>query len=633
MGNRALNLGYGDRSPSKRIEKFMRDLYTHLRNIHLITRTLEQRLALSPSNTPPPRLTRLKNYLKQTGKVAKAKPVEVDGLLISETEICAASSRIFRDQPRRLMRAFLHAQQRGLSLHPDLAQLIRQNVHLVDREFLRDEHVRETFLTILNQRGNVAPALRAMHEVGFLGKYIPEFGKLTCLVQHEFYHQYAADEHTLVCLEKLDAIAAATTPPFSNYTEIFQQLERPFVLYLSLLLHDVGKADGHGKHSEVGSSLATRVAKRLGLEDNVTQTLCRIIEQHLLMARVAQRHDLDDSTVIRGFARLIENPETLSLLTLLTFADSQGTSDKLWNGFKETLHWTLHRKAMAVLTGATEFLQAEDKQRELLLHEVADLLPSELTAEELQAHFGGLPARYFQIHSAREISDDLLLAHRFMNQLLSANDEAAALVPVVNWHNDADRGCNVVKVCTWDRPGLFSNLAGSFSAAGLNILGAQIFTRGDSIAFDTFFVADAATGAPAPREKRDKLEKLITQILTGDDVELHALIAKQQTVRPFYQAVEGERIETNVAFDNEISENRTAIEIETEDRVGLLFTIAETLAAQRVDISAAKIFTEKGAAMDTFYVNEIGGGKILDAHRLQNIGRSLRAAIGALDAA
>ncbi|MFM2082887.1 MAG: hypothetical protein RL380_1578 [Verrucomicrobiota bacterium] len=629
----ALNLGYGDRSPSQRIEKFMRTLYTHLRNLHLITRTLEQRLALMPSALPQPRLTRLKKFIATSRRPAPPKPVAVDGFKIFATEIHAAHNRVFRDQPRRLMRVFLQAQTRGKQLHPDLLQLVRNHLALVDGQFLRDAHVRSTFLAILNQRGNVAPTLRAMHEVGLLGKYIPEFGKLTCLVQHEFYHQYAADEHTLVCLAKLDEIAAATTPPFSNYTEIFQSLDRPFVLYLALLLHDVGKADGHGKHSELGTQLARRVAKRLGLDDSVTLTLCRIIQHHLLMARAAQRHDLDDDGIIRSFARQIENPESLVLLTLLTFADSQGTSDKLWNGFKETLHWQLHRKAMAVLTGVTEFLQAEDKQRERLLQEVADLLPDELADEELPAHFDGLPPRYFQIHGAQEIADDILLAHRFMGQLLKADDETHALTPVVNWHNDADRACNVVNVCTWDRPGLFCHLAGSFSAAGLNILSAQIFTRTDTIAFDTFIVTDAATGAPATREQRDRLEQLITEVLSADGVDLHALIGRQQTTRPLYQPVENDRITTSVTFDNEISEDRTTIEVETEDRVGLLYAIAETLSALRVDISAAKIFTEKGAALDTFYVSEVGGGKILDATRQKKIQLSLAAAIGALDAA
>src|ERR1043165_7004496 len=298
----ATALGYRDPSPSRRLETFMRDVYTHMRNIYLITRTLEQRMALLPEEKK--RIPSLRDYLKRRRE--RATEQIVDGFRILDGKIYNGA-RSFKEQPRRMMRVFLHAQARGLQLDPDLAQSIRNSLSLADREVQRDQHVRETFLTILNQRGNVAPTLRAMHEVGLLGKYIPEFGKLTCLVQHEFYHQYAADEHTLVCLEKLDQIAAATEPPFSNYTELLHGLERPFVLYLALLLHDVGKADAHGKHSEEGGKLAARVARRLGLEPTVTHTLCRVIEQHLLMARVSQRHDLDDRAVIRSFARQIEN--------------------------------------------------------------------------------------------------------------------------------------------------------------------------------------------------------------------------------------------------------------------------------------------------------------------------------------
>src|SRR5207244_9060895 len=125
------------------------------------------------------------------------------------------SPRVFRDQPRRLMRVFLHAQQRGLKLHPDLVQLIRNQLALVENDSLSDQHVHDTFLEVLNQRGNVAPILRLMHEVGLLGTYLPEFGRLTCLVQHEFYHQYTADEHTLMCIAKLDETWAATHPPLN----------------------------------------------------------------------------------------------------------------------------------------------------------------------------------------------------------------------------------------------------------------------------------------------------------------------------------------------------------------------------------------------------------------------------------
>ncbi len=621
----AHNLGYTDRSPSQRLEKFMRDFYIHSRRIDLITRTVEQRLALLPQVK---RLPSFRDLLRRS----RPKPVEqlVDGFKVVAGEISSDSKRVFRDQPRRLMRVFLHAQQRGLKLHPDLTQLIRNSLSLVNGEFLRDPHVHETFLEILNQRGNVAPVLRAMHEVDFLGKYLPEFGELTCLVQHEFYHQYAADEHTLICLQKLDQIWGATTPPADAYAELFLKLERPFVLYLALLLHDAGKADGSGKHAEVGGKLALRVAKRLRLDAATTDTLRLVIEQHLAMVQISQRRDLDDPAVIRNFAGLIRTPENLALLTLHTFADSLGTSDKIWNGFKDALLWSLYRKTQAMLTDSTAFLFVEEKQRELLAGDVRQLLPATFSEEELSAHFTHLPPRYFLIHSAREVLADLTQVHRFIHFQLS--DEEKALEPVVAWHDEPDRGYTSVKICTWDRAGLFSKIAGSLTAAGLNILSAQIFTRTDGIILDTFFVTDAKTGLLAKKDEREKFEIVLGKALVGH-IDFAPLIARQKIHAPLYQSVGGERIPTSIRFDNEISDTRTVLDVETEDRVGLLYTISQALSELGLDISVAKICTEKGAAIDSFYIGEMDGSKIHPGERHKAVERKLRAALARLDLA
>jgi len=624
----ATNLGYGDRSPSKRIEKFMRDLYVHMRNVYLITRTLEQRMALlSPAQTS--RLARWRQLLP--GATPRKMPEPLDGFLFVAGEIRAANNRIFRDSPRRLMRVFLHAQQRHLHLNPDLAQLIRNQLPLVNRAFLNDEHVRETFLTILERRGEVAHILRAMHEVNLLGKYLPEFGKLTCLVQHEFYHQYAADEHTLVCLEQLDKIWEATEPPYNYYEPIFQSLERPGLLYLALLLHDVGKAGEHdrGGHAEVGAQLVTRAARRLQLEANATDIVKFLVEHHLLMASISQRRDLDDATVIRNFARQVGTPEKLNLLTLLTFADSQGTSDKLWSSFKDSLLWQLHTRAMTLLTGGTEFRRASEQARGEVRDLVRELTPRRITDEELDAHFRQLPQRYFEIHTPAQIQDDVELTHRFMHRLILEGQRA--LAPVTAWIDERDRGYSLVKVCTWDRAGLFGKIAGSLSAAGLNILGAQIFTRADGIALDTFFVNDARTGGLAEREQREKFSDLLEKVLTGETVDFPALIARQTAARSSYSAYLGERIGTQIHFDNEASEDRTLIEIETEDRLGLLYMISQTFAALHLDISAARIVTERGAAIDSFYVRDVDDGKITASEQLAQIDARLREAIGKLE--
>jgi [protein-PII] uridylyltransferase len=466
-----------------------------------------------------------------------------------------------------------------------------------------------------------------MHEVNLLGKYIPEFGKLTCLVQHEFYHQYAADEHTLVCLEQIDRIWEAQDAPYQKYAPLLQGLIRPGLIYLALLLHDVGKAEAHkkGGHAEVSADLAMRAAKRLQLDGTATHTLRLIIENHLLMASTSQRRDLEDAAVIRNFSRQIQTPEALNLLTLLTFADSQGTSDKLWNSFKDLLLWQLHERAMTLLTGGTEFRRASAKQMELLLQEVRDLAPKVIAADEFDAHFTLLPPAYFEIHSAREILDDLELAHRFMHRLILQGDRA--LSPVTAWLDEPDRGYNVVKICTWDRAGLFGKITGSLSAAGLNILSAQIFTRADGIALDTFFVNDARTGNLAAREQHDKFAALLEKVLNGETVDLPALIARQVTNRPVYSAYIGERMPTEIHFDNDASEARTLIEIETEDQLGLLYAISQTFAALAVDIAGARIVTERGAAIDSFYVRELNGEKIASPERQRLITEKLRAAI------
>jgi [protein-PII] uridylyltransferase len=618
----AHHLGYGERSPARRIERFMRDLYIHMRHLHLITRTLEERLALSPGSS---RLASLRRLIRQP--LRRTPEPEVDGFRLGGGQVHAAGSRVFREAPYRLMRVFLHAQQRGLRLHPDTARLIRQNLALVDRAFLADPHVRQTFLQILSQRGSVGATLRAMDEVGLLGKYVPEFGRLTCLVQHEFFHLYAADEHTLKCLEELDRIWAATEPPQDKYRDLYQGIERPSLLHLALLLHDAGKAGSKGKHSAASAQLALRVARRLALDGATTQALCLLVERHLVMAQVSQRHDLDDPAVIERFARLVQTPQNLSMLTLLTVADAHGTSDRLWNGFKDTLLRTLHRRALDYLHGGTVTVRIEEQQRESLTEQVTALLPSSLAPEEVKAHFAALPPRYYQIHSVQDIATDLVQVHDFMHQQVRANERP--LEPVISWHDEPDRAYTRVQVTTWDRGGLFSRIAGSLSASGINILSAQVFTRSDAVVLDTFFVTDAHSGGLVPREGRARFEGLLRQALT-DGVEFGPLIARQRSARPLYQPVAGLSIPTRLHFDNDLSETRTVLEIETEDRVGLLHVISQVLSECHLDISLAKITTERGAAIDTFYLAEANGQKILGPDRQRFIMEKLRTALAAL---
>jgi [protein-PII] uridylyltransferase len=302
--------------------------FINIRFIYLITRTVEERLALLPNKNKF--LTRLPSGLEN-------KPQIIDGFKIENGIINFNSQKVFDEQPSRLMRVFLYAQQRRLQLHPELIQLIRRKIRLVTRQFQKDKNIGETFLQILNERGNVAAYIRQMHEVGLLGKYISEFGKLTNLVQHEFYHQYSLDEHTIVCLEKIDQTWGGNNGIDPFYSELLKKIEKPYLLYLSMILHDIGKGAGapRGKHASIGADMAYKIGKRLSIDDKDAQTLRLLVENHLLLAEYSQKRNIDDVNEILICAKKIQNEENLKILTILTIADTLGTSESLWNGFKD----------------------------------------------------------------------------------------------------------------------------------------------------------------------------------------------------------------------------------------------------------------------------------------------------------
>jgi [protein-PII] uridylyltransferase len=620
----ASGLGYNDRSVRVRVERFMHDFYGHTRNIHLITRTLEQRLALTPA---PARRLGLERFGLKRRPVARE---AFDGFEIANGWITAAGSGVFREDPFRLIRVFLHSQQRGKPIHPDLAQLLRQSVNsgMVNGPFIASAHARNTFLELLNARGNVAPSVRAMHDVGFLGRLLPEFGRLTNLVQHEFYHQYAVDEHTLRCVDMLDRVWDATEAPFKNYAPLLKEIERPYVLYLALLLHDSGKAHHGERHELVGGRLAQRAGNRLHLPAPTTATLRLIIENHLAMVQISQRRDLDDDEVIRNFASVVGTKENLDLLTLHTFADSKGTSDTLWNGFKDSLLWQLRNKARDVLAGGSDFIRAERLQLERLEEDTRALLPKTFGDDEIGAHFKGLPARYFHVRSPREVARDLTLAHRFMHLQLNPN-EVSGLAPVVIWREEPDRGYAALNLCTWDRPGLFANLTGALAVAGLSILSAQIYTRTDGVVLDEFLLIDARTGEIPETAARTKFEKLAAQILTAG-LDPGKVMAQAPRLAPRYRPLAGEAFPTDIRFDNEVARLHTVVDLVAEDRVGLLYALSSALFELGLDLSLAKIVTEKGVAIDSFYVTDRSGAKITDPRLQKAIVAKLNASIDAL---
>jgi [protein-PII] uridylyltransferase len=543
--------------------------------------------------------------------------------LSNDWAVSLENGDLFLTNASRLLDLFLYSKHHGLYLHPNVLQQIRELVLRMDWNILRnDPVVKEKFLELFCGPGRVAKPLRQMHEVGLLARLIPAFEHITGLVQHEFFHRYTADEHTLVCLEKLDAIWNEQLPDCGLYTDLFRQVPRPELLYLALLLHDTGKGEGRD-HAEKGAHIAAAEGQRLGLPAAEIARVVFLVRHHLSMVILSQKRDLDDPEVIRGFAELVGDTENLRMLTLHTLADSLGTSDSLWNTYKDQLLRMLYTRTLQYLTGIAAPTGAA--RRHALWESLRQNPPAGLASDEIEAHFQGLPDNYFPHLSRDELLADLEVVHDFL--ALQVQGKAPALAPAIRTRDLPERGCTVVRVCTWDHSGLFARLAAALSASGLGIHSAEIYTRSDHLVLDRFYVAPPGSAGPAPAPALEQFRLFALQALSGELAlpELLRLAGRQHEPRTRL-----EPITPRITFDNQASAKSTILEIQAEDRLGLLAALAAALAEMGVDISLAKINTTHGVADDAFYVTDADGRQILAPERQEQIRARLIEALASL---
>jgi len=613
QGQIANKFGYSQKNVLRRAESFMRDYYQHARTIYLATKRVTDRFLL-------PAMTE-KDERPIFGFLAKRKlkTEHFDGFYSHGRLIYPDNQRIFHDDPFRLMRVFLYAQQRELELSPELQQLIRRRTRLVNRTFQYARATRETFQAILSRKGQVGRILRMMHEVDFLGRYLPEFGELTCLVQHEFFHRYTADEHTLVCIEKLDSLIDTKVPKLADYQKLFLRLEDSYTLYLALLLHDTGKASAARHHSEASALNAQKVAARLQLPPDRRRRLILLVDHHMTLSEIAQRRNLEDPATIADFAEVVRIPENLDALMLLTLADGQGTGGQNWSDWKESLVWHLHHATSSYLHDEREFFRERRIEREGLHQGVARRM-AKYFGEEIEVHFHSMPDRYFQAHRLNEIIGHIRLFRSFLEA--RSKDSVLALAAAVKWHAKPDQGHSECWICTWDRAGLVAKIAGSFATASINILSADAYTRFDNLMLGIFRVCN--TDFQPVSDERDirQVENVLQDALEVSEFDFGPLLAKARRTMPYYLPT-GFEFPTKLAISNDIHPQYTVIDLQTADRLGLLYDVLRCLSKAGINIALSRIATEKGAAFDSFYITDLENKKILDRERLADLKRSL----------
>jgi [protein-PII] uridylyltransferase len=616
----AAGLGYKQEDMFERVEAFMKDYYTAARTIYHISELLKERLALSSENDPRSsgRIT-----FREALRAHQHLPLKrVDGFILQDKVLSPERKSVFTDDPLRLIRVFHLMQQFGAKLHPDLKFRISRSLPLIDHDIINHPSAAKSFCSILRNPGEVFPILKLMHELGVLERYLPEFGQLTCMVQHEYYHRYTADEHVLRTIKHLDSVFNKDTPVDANYEQALRKNDDPLLLYLILLLHDIGKAEGVKGHDVNGVRIAQPILDRFDINEDEQEQVLFIIRHHLAMSRIWQRFDLDDPKTAYSFAEFIEDPEKLRFLYVHTYCDARGTAPTLWNDYKDTMHRTLYVRTLEQFE-SREVIEQKRKDRKKQRYE--DMIHREIEGvakDEIEAHFERLPESYFTNTKPNEIELHLSMVNQLLTQIHEADSASGTLAPVIDWSDDIDLNVTVVNVVTWDRAGLFYQLAGALTLAGVNIVSTKAISRSDNITIDTFYIMDPDGGTvsntTAQNVFRTHIEDALMhgRRLTSEIERMEDEVKKQKKK---FRGILPAPIPPKVEVYHELTLNHTIVEVQAEDRIGLLYGLARHIYSRGFDITFARIATERGLAIDTFYIEKINSRDPITSKNLEEL--------------
>ncbi len=603
----ATNFRYPQRSILRRTEAFMRDYYRHTRSLYQHTGSLMESFEIEQEELSD---TGLKSFLMLRSK----KREEFDGFIAREGRIYPSNNEIFAEDPNRMMRMFQHTQLRGLRLSPPIRRLIKAHREDVDRPFRYSKANRETFQAILERKGDVSRTLRQMHRVGFLGRYLPEFGALDCLVQHEFFHRYTADEHTLRCIEELDALVGNEEPRKEIYRRLFHEAEDPYALYLALILHDTGRAENVREHIDGSAILASRLCNRLQVHGPRRSLIMFLVDHHLTFWRFATTRNIEDPDVVAEFARIVKTKARLDLLLLFSYADSNGTNTETWSSWKETLMLQLHSSTRIFLKEGKERYAASIRaEKKDLKEQVKAALKEEDPAVE--EHFRRMPDAYFRFRDAASVA-----AHVKAVLRLELKKDEDVFDCSLQWVDMPEKGYTELVIATHDRPLLLEKICCALASEELNILSADFFTRSDGVVLDIFRVCTTNFEPVSDPALRKRLSTTLHEVGPLEKYE-HARYFRRRPnlLRP--KDDHGMAFPVRAYVSNNLHPNFTAVEIQAVDRIGLLHDLFHAINTHGLNTANARISTEKGAAMDTFYVTTREGGKVTDElllHRLQD---------------
>ncbi len=567
---------YTNRAGASGVERFMKHYYLVAKDVGDLTRIFCA--AIEAEHRPRSPFGLLRPGLRRR---------EVDGFVAEGGRLTVAADDAFATDPVEMIRLFHVADARGLDVHPRALRLITRHLKLIDAGVRENPEANRLFVEILTSRNDPETALRRLNEAGVLGRFNADFGRVVAQMQHDMYHVYTVDEHTIRAIGVLARIERGELgDELPLATGIVHEVLSRRVLYLAVFLHDIAKGRG-GDHSETGAGIALDLCPRLGFTPEETETVAWLVRHHLLFSATSFTRDLNDPKTVSDFVAVVQSLERLRLLLVLTAADIRAVGPNVWNAWKGTLLRQLYTLAAEVISGG-HAAEAKDRRvaaaKEALRAALADW-----SEGDIGRHLDRLYPPYWLSFDGE--------AHARHARLMRDAERSGA--PITLDTRVAPRGAATeITLFTPDHHGLFSKAAGAMALAGASIVSASIFTTADGMALDIFWVQDAGGGAPDAPEWRDKLRALVERALSGR-IDPGAALAGRRSL-PSRAAVF--TVEPRVLIDNRASTRHTVIEVNGRDRPGLLYDVTRALADLSVPVVTAHVSTYGERAVDVFYV-------------------------------
>jgi [protein-PII] uridylyltransferase len=486
-----------------------------------------------------------------------------------------------------VMRLVLLSMRHDRPISEESWEAVRLQLSTDDASQFPDDESQQLFLQMFTEPTRLADALRAMHRVGLLERFIPAFEHARGLLQFNNYHKFTVDEHSLHTVER--GIELADDAGWLG--NVWRGIRRRRPLLLALLLHDIGKGRP-GDHSEVGALIAREVATDLGLPEDEAEIVELLVAKHLVMAHLAFRRNVGDQSLVVGFARDVGSPEVLRMLTILTVADVTAVGPGMWTGWKADLLSDLYERTLACLDGESLSRHVDRRRAEL------DRLLAEAPVDERVMRLADrLTPSYLQATEPGQMVEEL---------------ERVVMLPpgelfvLTRWHDDTK---TVGVTFAARKPiirGVFHRVTGALSSLRLAVLSADIHSFDDEFVIDHFVANDPDSLGQPPASRMQDIERAIENTIR------HGKRPSFQTV--FHAAPPPAAVEstfpTRVRIDNASSDTTTIIEVFAHDRTGLLYAVARAIYEAGLSVKAAKIGTYLDQVVDAFHVTEQDGSKV-----------------------